>query len=191
MGATNGDGPGIVSTWSSRRSWKSTSGAPSSWSRWRSSSRTVNREHLFNDHWGEQAHFDADNALEIRMVSQGVVPQNLIRAHRNTGDLTGRANVVDFESGKRPRDRDTAPFLSRWTCRPRDATRRDRAERTTDGFFDWLGTDSLGQRFHSAVPRNTRCDRTPWLDCEEKSATIAPAVCFEQACSAIPWPGRR
>jgi hypothetical protein len=24
----------------------------------------------------------------------------------------------------------------------------------------------------------------PWLDCEEKSAMIAPAVCFEQACSA-------
>ncbi len=30
------------------------------------------RDHLFNDHWGEQAHFKPDNTLEIRMVSHGL-----------------------------------------------------------------------------------------------------------------------
>ncbi len=29
-------------------------------------------EHLFNDHWGEQAHVNPRNTLEIRMVSQGL-----------------------------------------------------------------------------------------------------------------------
>ena len=29
-------------------------------------------EHLFNDHWGEQAHLDGDNTLEIQMVSHGL-----------------------------------------------------------------------------------------------------------------------
>jgi FAD/FMN-containing dehydrogenase len=29
-------------------------------------------EHLFNPHWGEQAHVNADNSLEIAMVSQGL-----------------------------------------------------------------------------------------------------------------------
>ncbi|MGH7780268.1 MAG: FAD-dependent oxidoreductase [Candidatus Binataceae bacterium] len=28
--------------------------------------------HLFNDHWGEQAHFNSNNTLEISMVSQGL-----------------------------------------------------------------------------------------------------------------------
>jgi hypothetical protein len=41
-----------------------------------------------------------------------VVPQNLIRAHGNAGDSPGRANAVDFESGKRRRDVYTALFLS-------------------------------------------------------------------------------
>jgi len=30
------------------------------------------REHLFNDHWGEQAQFNPDNTLEIKMVFQGL-----------------------------------------------------------------------------------------------------------------------
>jgi FAD/FMN-containing dehydrogenase len=30
------------------------------------------REHLFNDHWGEQAQVNPDNRLEIKMVSQGL-----------------------------------------------------------------------------------------------------------------------
>ena len=30
------------------------------------------REHLFNDHWGEQAHFTHDNKLEISMMSCGL-----------------------------------------------------------------------------------------------------------------------
>jgi FAD/FMN-containing dehydrogenase len=29
-------------------------------------------EHLFNDHWGEQAHFNPDNTLVIQMVSHGL-----------------------------------------------------------------------------------------------------------------------
>jgi FAD/FMN-containing dehydrogenase len=29
-------------------------------------------EHLFNEHWGEQAHVNSDNTLEIAMVSQGL-----------------------------------------------------------------------------------------------------------------------
>jgi hypothetical protein len=52
-------------------------------------------------------------------------------------------------------------------------------------------TESVGQRLLSTVPRTARSDRTPWLGCEEKSATIAPAVGFEQACSATRWLGRR
>jgi FAD/FMN-containing dehydrogenase len=30
------------------------------------------REHLFNNHWGEQAHVNPDNTLEIKMISQGL-----------------------------------------------------------------------------------------------------------------------
>ena len=30
------------------------------------------REHLFNDHWGEQAHFDRDNRLHVTMMSCGL-----------------------------------------------------------------------------------------------------------------------
>ena len=30
------------------------------------------KEHLFNDHWGEQVHFRPDNTLEISMISQGL-----------------------------------------------------------------------------------------------------------------------
>ncbi len=30
------------------------------------------RDHLFNDHWGEQAHLNPDNTLEIRMMSWGL-----------------------------------------------------------------------------------------------------------------------
>jgi FAD/FMN-containing dehydrogenase len=30
------------------------------------------RDHLFNDHWGEQAHLNPDNSLEISMVSHGL-----------------------------------------------------------------------------------------------------------------------
>jgi hypothetical protein len=30
------------------------------------------REHLFNDHWGEQAHVKPDNTLGIKMISQGL-----------------------------------------------------------------------------------------------------------------------
>ena len=30
------------------------------------------RDHLFNDHWGEQAHVNPDNTLEISMVSHGL-----------------------------------------------------------------------------------------------------------------------
>jgi hypothetical protein len=67
-----------------------------------------------------------------------VVPQNLIRADGNAGELPGRANAVDFESGKRCRDGYTALFLSRSTRRQRDASLRERTQRTADGFFDCL-----------------------------------------------------
>ena len=30
------------------------------------------REHLFNDHWGEQAHLKPDNSLEIKMLAAGL-----------------------------------------------------------------------------------------------------------------------
>ncbi len=30
------------------------------------------QEHLFNEHWGEQAEFRPDNVLEIKMISQGL-----------------------------------------------------------------------------------------------------------------------
>jgi hypothetical protein len=67
------------------------------------------------------------------------VPQNLTRAVGNAGELPGRANAADFESGKRRRDGYTALFLSRSTCRQRYASLRDRTQRTADGFFDCLG----------------------------------------------------
>jgi FAD/FMN-containing dehydrogenase len=35
------------------------------------------REHLFNDHWGEQAHFRPDNRLEIRMLAHGLDAEQL------------------------------------------------------------------------------------------------------------------
>jgi hypothetical protein len=75
--------------------------------------------------------------LESEM--QPVVPQNFIRADGNAGELPGRANAVDFESEKRRRDGYTALFLSRSTRRQRDASLRDRTQRTADGFFDCLG----------------------------------------------------
>jgi hypothetical protein len=65
--------------------------------------------------------------------------QNLIRADGNAGELPGRANAVDFESGKRRRHGYTALFLSRSTRRQRDASLRVRTQRTADGFFDCLG----------------------------------------------------
>ena len=34
-------------------------------------------EHLFNDHWGEQAHFRPDNRLEILMAAQGLDAEQL------------------------------------------------------------------------------------------------------------------
>jgi len=68
-----------------------------------------------------------------------VVPQNLIRADRYPRDSPGRANAVDFESGKRCRDGYTVLFLSRSTRRQRDASLRERTQRTADGFFDCLG----------------------------------------------------
>ena len=68
-----------------------------------------------------------------------VVPQNLIRADGNAGELPGRANAVDFESGKRRRHGYTALFLSRSTRRQRDAPLRERTQRTADEFLDCLG----------------------------------------------------
>ena len=49
------------------------------------------REHLFNDHWGEQAHFDADNALEIRMVSQGLDTEQSKKVWQPFLDWVGRS----------------------------------------------------------------------------------------------------
>jgi hypothetical protein len=72
-------------------------------------------------------------------VDLPVVAQNLIRADGNAGELPGRANAVDFESGKRRRDGYIALFLSRSTRRQRDASLRERTQRTADGFFDCLG----------------------------------------------------
>ena len=77
--------------------------------------------------------------LVCRFRSRAVVPQNLIRADGNAGELPGRADAVDFESGKRRRDGSTALFLSRSTRRQRDASLRERTQRTADGFFDCLG----------------------------------------------------
>jgi hypothetical protein len=89
---------------------------------------------------------EKSNRFELRVCRGGltvktalVVPQNLIRADGNAGELPGRANAVDFESGKRRRNGYTALFLSRSTRRQRDASLRDRTQRTADGFFDCLG----------------------------------------------------
>jgi FAD/FMN-containing dehydrogenase len=49
------------------------------------------REHLFNDHWGEQAHFDADNVLEIRMVSQGLDTEQSKKVWQPFLDWLGRS----------------------------------------------------------------------------------------------------
>ncbi|HTV55765.1 MAG TPA: FAD-dependent oxidoreductase [Terriglobia bacterium] len=37
------------------------------------------REHLFNDHWGEQAHANSDNSLSISMVSYGLDGEQGVR----------------------------------------------------------------------------------------------------------------
>ena len=49
------------------------------------------REHLFNDHWGEQAHFDADNVLEIRMVSRGLDTEQSKKVWQPFLDWVGRS----------------------------------------------------------------------------------------------------
>ena len=49
------------------------------------------REHLFNDHWGEQAHFDTDNTLEIRMVSQGLDTEQSKKVWQPFLDWVGRS----------------------------------------------------------------------------------------------------
>jgi hypothetical protein len=77
--------------------------------------------------------------LQLKGTVLPVVAQNLIRADGNAGELPGRANAVDFESGKRRRDGYIALFLSRSTRRQRDASLRERTQRTADGFFDCLG----------------------------------------------------
>jgi hypothetical protein len=74
-----------------------------------------------------------------------VVPQNLIPAQEKRGDSPRRANAVDFESGKRCRDSYTALFLSQRTRRQRDASLRDRTERTADGYLDRLRRAVLGR----------------------------------------------
>ena len=61
------------------------------------------------------------------------------------GDSPGRADAVDFESGRWRREDYTA-LLSRSTRMQRDASLRDRTERTADGFFDGLGWAGLARR---------------------------------------------
>jgi hypothetical protein len=79
-----------------------------------------------------------EKGSQIEVEDPRAVPQNLMRADGNAGELPGRANAVDFESGKRRRDGYTALFLSRSTCRQRDASLGDRTQRTAEGFFDCL-----------------------------------------------------
>jgi hypothetical protein len=64
----------------------------------------------------------------------------------NLGDPPGRADAVDFESGRWRREDYTALFLSRSTWMQRDASLRDRTARTADGFFDCLGWAGLARR---------------------------------------------
>ena len=69
-------------------------------------------------------------------------------AARKSGKTSpGRVNEVDFELGKRRRYGYTALFLSRRTRGLRDASLRDRAERTADVFFDCLGWTGLAVMF--------------------------------------------
>jgi hypothetical protein len=90
-------------------------------------------------HAGAGASSTRESGSKTACLQGPVVPQNLIRADGNAGELPGRANAVDFESGKRRRDGYTALFLSRSTRRQRDASLRERTQRTPDGFFDCLG----------------------------------------------------
>jgi FAD/FMN-containing dehydrogenase len=48
-------------------------------------------EHLFNDHWGEQAHVNPDNSLVINMVSQGLDTEQAKKVWQPFLDWTARS----------------------------------------------------------------------------------------------------
>jgi hypothetical protein len=60
-------------------------------------------EHLYNDHWGEQAELNPDNTLEIKMVSHGLDREgvnkvwqpflNWVAQSRQSYSVQGRANI--------------------------------------------------------------------------------------------------
>ena len=50
------------------------------------------REHLFNEHWGEQAHVMPDNTLEIRMVHQGLSTEQAKQVWQPFLDWVGRSH---------------------------------------------------------------------------------------------------
>jgi len=59
------------------------------------------REHLFNDHWGEQAHVNPDNALEISMVHQGLSTEQAKQVWQPFLDWVGRSPRA-YSLEKRP-----------------------------------------------------------------------------------------
>jgi FAD/FMN-containing dehydrogenase len=56
------------------------------------------REHLFNDHWGEQAHVNPDNSLVISMTSQGLDPEQAKKVWQPFLDWVARSpNAYSIE----------------------------------------------------------------------------------------------
>lgn len=49
------------------------------------------REHLFNEHWGEQVHVNPDNTLDIRMVSHGLDTEQAKKIWRPFLDFVARS----------------------------------------------------------------------------------------------------
>jgi FAD/FMN-containing dehydrogenase len=49
------------------------------------------RDSLFNDHWGEQAHFSSDNVLEISMVFQGLTTEESRKVWQPFLDWLGKS----------------------------------------------------------------------------------------------------
>jgi FAD/FMN-containing dehydrogenase len=50
------------------------------------------REHLFNDHWGEQAHIRRDNRLEIQMIAHGLDTEQAKKTWQPLLDWVGQSS---------------------------------------------------------------------------------------------------
>jgi FAD/FMN-containing dehydrogenase len=109
-------------------------------------------EHLFNDHWGEQAHMGPDNVLEINMDSQGLDREQLQRVWQPFLDwvikspygysIPGPAGGVNFAS---------LPARRQWDAQWREQHWPEVGFPTNGNPLRALLDDVLGQVIHQPV----------------------------------------